>query len=257
MMNINQILETLKYGSEEDKFEAITIVRNREPDKNILIYRWDEVRLKKFLEELTTSRPFTLDELENVKSPLFEFISNNNGFWLNWYAAITLVDLKILDENLFVIIALEGNKVIKDIYDELGPKYDVAQNQVQNYTLHAVSQFKESKKAGEYIKKCYDGKIFCPSDQDFDFYTVNRCEKAMYAFSALGNPKYRGLVEYCSVNYNDDSLSPEESKQVKEAAKIALELWGQKNYLEIVEYAEKMNPSKESTKKGFLSKFFH
>lgn len=230
---VNEILETLKYGSRDDKLEAMMLARRR---ANVLLLdRTAGILVKK----ISVAEAFSLAELEDVKSGLREVLARRKDTMVCWYAIITLVDLgeesdKLLKDLLstitqvmsWLIRVAEGGGVAPNL---VAARLEL---EVKEETLRALSRFKHSAAAGEIIKEYFEDELLLRNS-------------ALYAFGALANPEYRGLVEY-------QATRAKEGKE-REAAIAALALWGQADYDNIVKYAEE---KEKPQKKGFLKRFF-
>ena len=229
---VNRIIEALQYGSDEDKLEAITLARG-EANEILLQLSLDDERIKRLMKEVSTAEPLSDDEIETLRPVLVETASGGH-LLVCWYATIAEVELGNLSDE-FLEHLWGASTQLMSWLAEAGEASEFAltggllEFQVQKETIRALSRFTDTPAAGEMIKECFEGRALL-GRQGGDLR-----KSALYAFGAIGNPDYHGLVEYWATRGEGE---------VQKAAKAALSLWGQASYDEIMKSAEEKKESK-------------
>jgi hypothetical protein len=246
-VKINRILEALRYGSGDDKLKAITLAR-RKVNESLFGLVLGESDVKQLVKETLVTDPFSTDELEELRSGLREVLASRKDMLACWYAIITLVDFGDLSIECLENLMSTSPQVISwlaqtgEAEGESAVVAGFMEFEVQKETIRALSRFKDSPIAGGIIKECFEGKHLLGRQESGGLEVLR--ESAFYAFGAIGNSEYRGLVEYWAQRAEKD--------EERKAAKAALALWGQADYDGIVEHAEK----EKADKKGFFKKLF-
>jgi hypothetical protein len=240
MPDIQEILSTIKYGSQEDKIEAITKARGR-ANEMLLQAVLGQERAKGLMKMSYSGSNFTLDNHEQIRAALWEILESKKDILVCWYATITLVDLGDISQSCLEILVQASEQVISWLV-ETGKREGgtisgaITEWQVQEETIRALSKFSANIDVSAILKECFEGGFLKGLQHEGRFQ-----ECALYAFATSGNPELRPLVEYHAKKATDNT--------VKKAAKVSLELWGRANYDEIAARAR-------ATEKGFFRRLF-
>lgn len=247
-MNVKviQILETLRYGSVNDKLKSIALVRRR-VDESLLGLFLEEREVKQLVKEVSVTEPFSKAELEEIQSGLRDVLASRKDILVCWYAIIALVDSGDLSKECLENLLSASTQVISwlvEIGKEDGGALTgaVMEFSVQKETVRALSQFKNSQEAAEMIKECFEGRLLLGRQETGGLQVLRK--SALFAFGALGNSNYRSLVEYLATQ--------SENNKETEAAKAALALWGQGHYDDIEREAEGVNSKFKPSVKAIL-----
>lgn len=223
-----EIAKKLKYGSADDKLEAITLAR-RKVDELFLTCCFDQETANKIKIRVRKVEPFSDSELKEIKSALLELLASGKDVLACWYAAVTLVDIDHLSDSLMEALWTAGNQLMtwlaqKGEKEPSSLTYAAVALPVIEDTIRALSSFKDFPAAGEKIKECLEGKALLGRQERQEYLRQN----ALYAFGAIGNEEYRDIIEYWAEYGKGDE---------KKAAKAALELWGKGSYDDIKKLA--------------------
>lgn len=220
-----QIIQSLKFGSANEKIEAITYAR-RKADDFFLILVFDEGEAKRIFNKTQRMKPFSSEESLKIKEALSDLLSSGKDILACWYAAIALVELGDIKEEILDFLWRSCNQLIEWLDDESsGSALTLAGTRivVQSETMRALSMFKDSPSVGEKIMECYEAKAPIGKVQS------GLRKESIYAFGVIGKEKYKELVEYNAEQGKDE---------VQYAGKAALELWGEGSYDNIKKLAE-------------------
>ena len=229
--SVKEILNALQYGSSEDKLEAIALARRKE-DKFFTTLIYDQKKSKRISKKVSTMEPFSSAEIEMIKLGLSDILEKGKDLLVCWYASIVLIEIKSLSESILEVLWNSSIQLLKNIFKngKGSMLYAIAINKVREETIRALSLSKSFPGIGEKINKCFEGEVFVDEHDSGDALR----EISIYAFGAIGDSSYLELIKYWSENGES---------RIKNAAKAALELWGQESYDNIKKSAEKMEKS--------------
>jgi len=235
--NIDQLILDLKYGSFENKIEALTLFR-RKVNKDFLIWTlsFDEKKVQKLSSEIYKLDSLTNSEIEKIKSTLTEELNGDHDLIYFWYLSITLVDLGKIDCDFLKSFLDISKKFISWLSTdpEICQSVNAAMSEfiIQKETLRCLSKFKACSGIGDIINKCFEGKILLGRQKDGGLEVLKR--SALYAFGSLGDTNYKPLVEYWAKHPAKDK----DEKTIVNAAVAALSLWDSADFDEIMKNAE-------------------
>lgn len=225
------LIKMLKYGSDEDKIEAITRICGHV--NTLFLTCWLG----------SSSAPEVLKSVIKAKLPLelvrdhllLETSYENVHPVVRWYALVALVELGDRSSDILTELIELGDKLVAFYDREPEPNEDsfglVTRTffaiSIKDETLRALSHFKNNPVVTSVVLSALEGQILAgrsKGEQHFDDKHI------LSALGAIGDPRTKERLEYLA-NYRD--------AEVRRLARIALDLFGKATYDEIKARMEK------------------
>ena len=219
------LIRMLKYGSNEDKIEAITRICGH--INTLFLTCWlGSNSIPEILKGVIKSKL----PLELVKDSLLLETSDENVHpVVRWYALIALVELGDRSSDILIELIELGDKLVTFYDREPEPDEEgfslvmrtLFAISIRDETLRALSHFKDNPIATSAVLSALEGQILAgrsKGEQRFEDKHI------LSALSALGDPSTRERLEYLATYGNTE---------VRRLARIALDLFGKATYDEI------------------------
>lgn len=241
--DVDEIFGALKYGSSGEKLEALTIVRGR-MNGVLLRIACDKARVDLLVKRISSGNQFAPNDQEKIHSALWEILESGKDPLVCWYTAVALVDFGDVSRECLHRLVVSTQQVVPFLIAKMerGSPFALqalAQEETEKETIRALSKFETETGVSTILKECFEQRFLKGLKGDGE---LRRC--ALYALAAVGDPEFRPFVEYHAAKATDS--------REKNAARVALDLWGSADYDEISQHTRFV----AENEKGFFGRLF-
>jgi hypothetical protein len=158
MPDAQDVLSALKYGSQEDKLEAITIARGR-VNELLLQALCGQAYVARVVKSVSSGNRFAPNDRERISSAFWEILEDGKDILVCWYTTIALVDFGDVSQKCLEYLLQTSQQVISWLVD-VGEKEGgalvggIMELQIQEETIRALSKFGAASDVTVILKEC-------------------------------------------------------------------------------------------------------